>query len=310
MDFLHGFTSTERADDPTEIGAPTSQSYRDFHISGNARVHNGNYQYIVNNVFETDSTPFSTAHERGTQEQRGVHVGRGAESHTLARSLRVLYAFSNAIPHTLSGQDAARISRHMSIVLHTLAQQSSGKDCGHTEDDLSSLIPDASRRVKIDGNANTKIPQQALDTLRERSTTTVGTAQISVDTTFWTQLDLDGRHVAQTISTLRFRPLARLSGSPFAICFGETVSHDSRATKYHLLIAYRAASRTSAAFEMVRRNDVHGLARSFAVGEATPRDHDEENFTLLYVSSALSFRYCHENRHSSVCLLLSQHRVL
>lgn len=289
-------TRANKAEGSNQEQQPShGHNYNGLVASDNARIHAGD-TYAIYHQYYTAREYYYAAPGHGLVPElvgpkRRIppdsHIRRGGGHHFLTMSMDVLCGLSKTISHQIyEGETLGRVQRSIGALIHALEDGTHG-EAGNKEWDIKLLTQDlrVSSRVDVNGmHTNISVPPRVATSTRRRATVTIHTRQISLDVVSWTKLDASGLHTEESLSSLRVRPLDGCSGTPLTVSFRSKICLASSTVHHPSIIAYHSVKRTSEAFEMVRRDDLGGLLRLLALGKATLRDCDEENYTLLYVS--------------------------
>ena len=87
----------------------------------------------------------------------------------------------------------------------------------------------------------------------------------------------------QSSLTLRIEPRAGRSGCPISVYFGKRFNCFETVVLHPTVFAYRTVPSSSVVFKLVAYDDVQGLKQLLINQQATTRDCDEWNRSLLYV---------------------------
>lgn len=94
----------------------------------------------------------------------------------------------------------------------------------------------------------------------------------------------DGRMLTETCSALNVERAAGSRGPCIAAYFGESVDFDRTITMHPIVLAYNQVDNDAQVLKLVKNDDLDGLIRLLALGQASIRDCDEAGRSLLHVS--------------------------
>jgi hypothetical protein len=299
------------ADERSSATLPSSQTYSHINASDNSRVHCGNAYYVTYNCHAGNALPLPI-HDDACQ-QPAVHAlarpsqkrKRSAEDVendtqdsrqrlTLAAALESLGQYSKSMQQQRDGKEGSEIAAQLTVILDRLEQERSDSVISQGLDDQVQRLLDQLRqtkRVKI----NAPPPRSQLLRLHKANHKVahvkLGQWQISLVTKELTSRMANGQVDTEIYSALHVQHAFSSRGPPIAAYFGERHNADYTTSLHPIVSSYNQVDDSSKVFDLVTFDDLDGLMRLFAVGEASIRDCDEIGRSLLFVSLAtISFR--------------------
>lgn len=278
----------------TSIPANVTNAYSNITANDNSRVHNGHVYHIHQHcTVESHEKDFEGSSSQTTLKRKRSLADIGTNPRTreaqesLDTLLEKLGKLSRCIRHRKEGSEAEKIARRISAVLDAVTIQ--GNEEAWDKMDarrLGKLGASVKWEDRFDINS---IPQRKPISRYSRARTRralvqVGRWDVSLTTIIRdSQLEC-GICYVETSSTLRIEPRQRTSGTALAVFFSEC--WDGRATNTipPTVLAYNMVENYSEVFGLIRRDDLDGLLRLLACGEASIHDCDESGRSLLHVS--------------------------
>jgi hypothetical protein len=283
---------------------PSSQTYSHMTASGNSRVHNGNAYYVTYNCYAEHALPQSVHDDtcqrpaieepaRPSQKRkRSVedvenNMEDGRHRVTLAAALENLGQYSKSMPQQREGREGSEIATQLTVILERLGQAKSDSDISPNLDDQVQRLLDQLRqtkRVKI----NAPSPRSQLLRLHKANHKVArvkfGQWQISLVTKTLTSRMVNGEVDTEIYFALHVQHVFDAKGPPIAAYFGERHNVDHMTSLHPIVSSYNQVDNSSKVFGLVECDDLGGLMRLLAVGEASIRDCDAEGRSLLFVS--------------------------
>jgi hypothetical protein len=283
---------------------PSSQTYSHMTASDNSRVHNGNAYYVTYNCYAGHALPLpihdDTCHPpavdaltRPSQKRkRSVkdaenEMQDGRQRLTLAAALESLGQYSKSMQQQRDGKEGSEIAAQLTVILETLGQERSDSDISRGLDDQVQRLSEQLRltkRVKI----NAPPPRPQLSRLHKANHKVVhvrfGQWQISLLSKEMTSRMIDGQADTEIYSSLHVQHAFNRRGPPIAAYFGERHTVDHTTSLHPIVSSYNQVDNSSKVFGLVECDDLDGLMRLLAIGEASIRDCDAEGRSLLFVS--------------------------
>jgi hypothetical protein len=93
-----------------------------------------------------------------------------------------------------------------------------------------------------------------------------------------------GQMLTETCSALRIQRALGFQGPRIAVFFGESADFYQTVTIHPTILAYNQVHSGAKVFKLVENDDLEGLIRHLALGQASMRDCDEDGRLLLHVS--------------------------
>jgi hypothetical protein len=271
--------------------------------SGNSRVHNGNAYYVTYNCYLGHALPLPIHDDRcqppavdalarpSQKRRRSVKDAEnesqvGRKRLTLAAALESLGQYSKSMQQQRDGKEGSEIATQLTVILETLGQGRPDSDVSRGLDDQVERLLDQlqrTKRVKI----NAPPPRSQLLRLHKANHKVVhvrfGQWQISLLTKELTSRMVDGQVDTEIYSSLHVQHAFNSRGPPIAAYFGESYNADHTTSLHPIVSSYNQVDSSSKVFDLVERDDLNGLMRLLAVGEASIRDCDAEGRSLLFV---------------------------
>jgi hypothetical protein len=294
------------ADEQFSTTFPSSQTYSHMTASGNSRVHNGNAYYVTYNCYAGHGLPLPIHGDKCQQppieeparpphkRKRSVedvenNMGDGRHRVTLAAALENLGQYSKSMPQQREGREGSEIAAQLTVILERLGQTRSDSDISQSLNDQVQRLLDQLRqtkRVKI----NAPPPRSQLSRLHKANHKVThvkfGQWQISLVTKELTSRMVNGQVDTEIYSALHVQHAFNSRGPPIAAYFGERHNVDYTTSLHPIVSSYNQVENASKVFDLVTCDDLDGLMRLLAVGEASIRDCDERGRSLLFVSLA------------------------
>jgi len=195
--------------------------------------------------------------------------------------------------------DAQSIARWIRVLIDQFADEPAGSRIEHPLDVLKSLQDGLllANRIRVNSKSVSRrtIPTNVTEVNRKSSVVTFGKSELRLDTTTLKSIDTTGQESTESFSVLRLNPTERpsKSGTSVTVFFGERTDYLQGSFLCPTVIAYRTVHHSSKVFELVEQDDADGLIRLFASQEGSPRDCNESDESLLYVSgTATPLNFC------------------
>jgi hypothetical protein len=281
----------------------SSQTFEHITASGNSRVHNGNNYYITYDCSTGhDSLPMLLADQQAMIE----HVSRSSqkrkrsisnvpettqddrERQTLSTAFESLGQYSKSMQQQSEGEQSTRIAAQLAFILDSFEQAASGED---KTADLDSQLQDLkyqlrrARSIKINAvspQARTSRPYKAYS---KATRITSGRWQISFTTKVLHSRSINGQILTETCSALDVQHMHNSGVSCITAFFNEKSDVDQTVTMHPMVLAYNQVDRCAKVFDLVENDDLNGLMKLLARGQASIRDCDGKGRSLLHVSS-------------------------
>jgi hypothetical protein len=281
----------------------SNQTYSHITASGSSRVHNGNNYYIT---YDCSTGHGSLPTLLADQQALIEHVSRSSqkrkrsvsdvaetthddrERQTLATVLESLGQYSKSMQQQSEGEQSTRIAAQLAFILESFEQAASGEN---KTADLESQLQDLkyqlrrARSIKINAvspQARTSRPYKAYS----KATRIIsGNWQISLTTKVLHSRSIDGQILIETCSALDVQRRMHSSQIPcIAAFFSEKIDVDQTVLMHPVVLAYNQVDSRAKVFDVVRNDDLDGLMKLLARGQASIRDCDKEGRSLLHVS--------------------------
>jgi hypothetical protein len=291
------------ADERFSTAFPSSQTYSHMTASGNSRVHNGNAYYVTYNCCPGHGLPLQI-HDDTRQQPAIEDLARSSQKRkrsvedvendmqdgrqrlTLAAALESLGQYSKSMQQQRDGKEGSEIATQLTVILETLGQGRPDSDVSRGLDDQVERLLDQLRRTKR-VKINAPPPRSQLSRLHKANHKVVhvrfGQWQISLLTKELTSRMVDGQVDTEIYSSLHVQHAFNSRGPPIAAYFGESYNADHTTSLHPIVSSYNQVDSSSKVFDLVERDDLNGLMRLLAVGEASIRDCDAEGRSLLFV---------------------------
>jgi len=279
----------------------SNQTFEHITASGSSRVHNGNNYYITYEC-STDHDPLPMS----SDEQHAIvaHVSRSSqkrkrsvsnvpertpdnrERQTLTAVLESLGQYSKSMQQQSEGEQSEKIAAQLAIILESFEQAASnGEDTGNLDRQLRDLKDQLRRAKRIEINAASPQAHTSRQYMAQSKLAkiTFGQWEISLSTKILHSRSTDGRIITETCSALRVQSALGFRGPCIAAFFGESV--DVRRTEMisPIVVAYNHVGYDAEVIRLVRDDDLDGLMKLLARGQASIRDCDEKGRSLLHV---------------------------
>jgi hypothetical protein len=195
-----------------------------------------------------------------------------------------------SIQHLQKDRDAQRLAKWIRVIVGTFTDEHAESQLQHTPEGLESLQNGlvSVNRVSVNSAPNSRrtLPTHLLEVKRRSSVVIVGRWKIRLETITCDSIDDKGREVNESFSSLHLKHTGRrvIGGTSVSAFFGERTDYLQRSFLSPTIITYRIVRNSSEVFELVRNDDVDGLARLIALQKASARDCDERGRSLLFVS--------------------------
>lgn len=294
--------ASRRAHEHFVTASSSNQSYSRITASGSSRVHNGNNYYITYDC-STGHGPLPTlpSNQQTTVEyvspspqKRKRSVSDAPEStrgnrerQTLATVLESLGQYSKSMPQQSEGEQSGKIAAQLAVILESFEQALfDGEAAAGFEAQLRDLKDQLrrARRVKINAVSPRAQASRQYKAQSKLIRITWGRWEISLCTKILHLRSVDGQLLTETCSALNVQNAVGSRGPCIAAYFGESVDLDRTITMHPIVLAYNQVDKDARVFELVKNDDLDGLMRHLALGQASIRDCDEEGRSLLHVS--------------------------
>jgi hypothetical protein len=257
----------------------SNQTYSHITASGSSRIHNGNNYYITYDCSTGHgSLPTLIEHVSRSSQKRKRSVSNVPETtqddrerQTLSTVFESLAQYSKSMQQQSEGEQSTRIAAQLAFILESFEQAASGEK---KTADLDSQLQDLkyqlrrARSIKINAvspQARTSRPYKAYT---KATRITSKRWQISLTTKVLHSRSTDGQILTETCSALDVQRM-----------------HSSQTVVMHpVVLAYNQVESCAKVFDVVRNDDLDGLMKLLARGQASIRDCDEEGRSLLHVS--------------------------
>jgi hypothetical protein len=286
------------------LAPSSSQTFSHITASGSSQVHNGNRYYITYNCStghdlqsRTPSDTYQDAEVRdcakSSQKRKrrvddALYETRGSrERQTLSTVLESLGQYSKSIQQLSEGEDSRKIAAQLTVILESLEQAVTD---GLPTDDLNQDLHDIrdqllrAKRIKI----NAALPQahasRPYKVESKFTAITTGRWEIWLNTKTLHSRSTFGQMLTETCSALRIQRALGFQGPRIAVFFGESVDIDQTVTMHPTVLVYNQVHNGANVFKLVENDDLEGLMRHLALGQASMRDCDEDGRSLLHVS--------------------------
>ena len=278
------------------------QTFSHITASGSSRVHNGNNYYItyqcstgrgpmpelssnqqarveqVSQLSQKWKRPVSDAPEMTRDDQK---------RQTLAAVLESLGQYSKSMQQQSEGEQSTRIAAQLAIILesfeHAASDENNTADLDHQLQDLKHQLRRA-RSIKINAISAQAHASKHYKAQSKLTSIAWGQWEISLRTKTLHSRSSDGRMLTETCSALNVQHAAGSRGPCIAAYFSESVNFDRTTTMHPIVLAYNQVDNDAQVPELVRNDDLDGLMRRLALGQASIRDCDEAGRSLLHVS--------------------------
>jgi hypothetical protein len=276
------------ADERSGTALPSSQTYSHITASDNSKVHCGNAYYVTYNCYAGHVLPLPTQDDtcqqpanedlaRPSQKRKRFvedvenDVQDGRQRLTLAAALDNLGQYSKSMPHQREGREGSEIAAQLTVILERLGRARSDNDVSQSLDEQVQRLLDQLRqtkRVKI----NAPPPRSQLSRLRKANHKVThvkfGQSQISLVTKELTSRTVNGQVDTEIYSALHVQHVFDARGPPIAAYFGERHNVDHTTSLHPIVSSYNQVDNSSKVFGLVECDDLGGLMRLLAVGEA------------------------------------------
>lgn len=287
-----------------------SQTYSRITASGSSRIHNGNNYYITYDC-STGHGPLPTL--PSDQQTAVEYVSRSSqkrkrpvsdapeilcdnrERQTLASVLESLGQYSTSIQQQRKGEQSTRIAAQLAIILEHFEQAalepfekaaSNPRSTADLDRQLQDLRHQLRRATSIKINAVSPRAQASRQYKAQSKLTRIawGRWEISLRTKTLHSRSFDGEMLTETCSVLDVQHTIGSRGPCIAAYFGESIDLDRTTTMHPIVLAYNQVGNDAKVLELLKNDDLDGLMRHLALGQASIRDCDEEGRALLHVS--------------------------
>lgn len=277
----------------TGIPASITSTYSHINAEGNSRVHAGHVFHFHCTAQHHSDTAASIAQTTLKRKRSLADIGTAPRTREaqedLDNALKKLGKLSQSIRgHRSMENGAEKIARRVSAVFDAIVTHSHGEGTSDhvMERQLGKLRGTVRWEEQFDINS---VPQRrAMGTNARakgrRILVQIGYWVISLTTTVFNMRHEGGLREEQVVSVLRIEPLLKASGSALAVYFSEYTDRHTRSLVPPVVLAYNTVSNSAEVFKLVLEDDLEGLQRVLACGEATIRDCDESGRSLLHVS--------------------------
>lgn len=277
------------------IPSIASSAYSNITANNNSRVHNGHNFNICQHFtvpsnehdFEGSSSRANLKRKRSPTDAEVIPRTREAQE-TLDTVLKKLGKLSLSIRHQKEGAKAEKIARRIAAVFDAITTHGDARKWDKTAArQLEKLGACVRWEERFDINS---VPRRRSDNtngraIRKRIVVQIGHWNISLTTTTTLGSPRTGNlREVEVFSTLRVEPQHRSSGSAVAIFFREHMDDKSKSTIPPAVSAYNMVRDDSEVFQLIKNDDLDGLMRLLAVGQASTQDCDESGRSLLHVS--------------------------
>jgi hypothetical protein len=206
---------------------------------------------------------------------------------TLATVLENLGQYSKSMQQQSEGEQSTRIADQLAIILESFEQaafdENKATDLDCQLQDLKHQLRRA-RSIRINAilpqvhasrpyNAQTKLTRIAW-----------GHWEISLRTKTLHSRSCDGQTLTETCSALNVQHAVGVHGPCIAAYFGESVDFDRKITMHPIVLAYNQVDDDAEVLKLVKNDNLDGLMRHLALGQASIRDCDKAGRSLLHVS--------------------------
>ena len=206
---------------------------------------------------------------------------------TLATVLESLGQYSKSMQQQSEGEQSTRIAAQLAIILESFEHAAS--DENNTADldyQLQNLEHQLRRAKSIKINAISAQARVSKHYKAQSKLTRIawGQWEISLRTKTLHSQSGNGRTLTETCSALKVEHAAGSRGPCIAAYFGESIDFDRTITMHPIVLAYNQVDNDAKVLELVKNDDLNGLIRHLALGQASIRDCDEAGRSLLHVS--------------------------
>lgn len=305
-----GVVAPRRLHDHFVTASSGSQTYSRITASGSSRIHNGNNYYITYDC-STGHGPVPTLpsdqqttvgyvsrlsqkRKRPVSDAPGMPSGN-RERQTLASVLESLGQYSTSIQQQSKGEQSTMIAAQLAIILEHFEQAalesfeevaSDRETIADLERQLQDLKYQLRRAtsIKINAISPQTHPSRQYKAQSKLTRITWGQWEISLCTKTLHSRSVHGEMLTETCSVLDVQHTVGSRGPCIAAYFGESVDLDRTTTMHPIVLAYNQVDNDAKVLELVKDDDLDGLIRHLALGQASIRDCDEAGRSLLHVS--------------------------
>jgi hypothetical protein len=280
----------------SSIPSSVTSAYSNITANNNSRIHNGhNFHFHRHSIvqsnehdFEGSSSRANLKRKRSPTDAEVIPRTREAQE-TLDTMLKKLGKLSLSVRHRKEGVEAEKIARRIAAVFEAITTHGDARKWDKTTArQLEKLGACVRWEERFDINS---IPRRRSDNtnaraIKKRIVVQIGHWNISLTTTTTTlgSPHTGGLREVEVFSTLRVEPQHRSSGSAMAIFFSEHMNDNSKSTIPPAVSAYNMVRNDSEVFQLIKHDDLDGLIRLLAFGQASVQDCDESGRSLLHVS--------------------------
>ena len=276
------------------IPSSAASAYSNITANDNSRIHNGhNFYFHQYYTVQSDQDDFvgssfqaNLKRKRSLADIQANPRTRKAQE-TLDDVLKKLGKLALSIQHRKEGNAAEKIARRVAAIFDAITTHG---DDGTWDKTAARQLGKLGATVKWEEQFDiNSVPQRGLIDRMARAKTRRIFVQISDWNISLTTTTLDaqgdgGLREVDCFSTLRAEPQHRFSGPALAVFFSEYRNCRSTITIPPTVLAYNTVSNDAEVFQLLQSDDLDGLLRLLASGEATIRDCDESGRSLLHVS--------------------------